>query len=526
MLFFQQSPLAVLAMKYTLAFAFAAFLGILVLLSAIRRMSSLRTGTIPGPISPSWVFGNMLELMVPPTYGQNEFAWQKLYGTVYRIWGCFGQQRLVVSDPLALQHIIKSANFHHAQRKFAANIALYGAKSIPSLQGEEHRRLRAALSVGFTAAAVSEYQAVLERIARRASDHLDTSSGKSINVCPLLGSAALSAASELIFGFELDEALVGNILKIMPQWPGQSKSEILIDGIGARFPIFFRAATLYLRSFTLLRQAQTQATRVGRQVLRERVAAMESGSVDLGHDLYTKLLANTSGKKRKLTEDDITAQTSVLLVGGHETTANTLAFGLLELARNLEFQGKLREEVSAYQGSVVYDNLPLLNAFIKELLRVYPAAAMRERVALKDEIIPLSEAIITTTGHRITQIPIRKGDQVVLALASYQRLQSLWGDDTDIFNPYRWIEGKVHHGEAIGPYANLVSFFGGPHVCPGWRFAILEMQVILFELLRKFSFTLPVNDTVLVKFSNTLQPTDSSGQKCVRLCVSRNLEHV
>ncbi|KAJ7890926.1 cytochrome P450 [Mycena olivaceomarginata] len=507
-------------MAYTLIFA--AFLGVFFLLSALRRKNSLRT--IPGPIVPSWIFGNMLELMLPPTYGEKEFAWQKMYGTVYRVTGCFGQQRLVISDPLALQHVIKSVNFHHAQRKAAANIALYGAKSVPSLQGEEHRRLRAALSVGFTAATVSEYQAVLERIARRASDELEGSSGKAINVCPLLGRAALSAASELVFGIgELDEDLVGDILKIMPRWPGQSKSEILIDGIGARFPMFFRAARLYLGSFNLLRQVQAQATQVGREVLRERVAAMESGTVDLGHDLYTKLLANTSSNKKKLTDDEITAQTSVLLVAGHETTANTLAFGLLELARNPEFQEKLREEVNTRQGNVGYDSLPLLNAFIKEVLRVYPAAALRERVALKDEIIPLSEGIITTTGHRITQIPIRKGDQVMLALASYQRLQSLWGDDADSFNPYRWIEGKVNQGEAIGPYANLLSFFGGPHVCPGWRFAVLEMQVILSEMTRNFCFTLPGNDNIRVKLSNTLQPTDSSGQKCVRLSVARNL---
>ncbi|KAF7349117.1 Cytochrome P450 [Mycena venus] len=510
-------------MEYTLTFA--AFLGAFALLFAFRHKSSLRT--IPGPISPSWIFGNMLELMIPLTYGEKEFAWQKIYGTVYRLRGCFGQQRLVISDPLALQHIIKSANFHHAQRKDAANIALYGAKSVPSLQGEEHRRLRAALSVGFTSAAVSEYQEVLERIARRASDELEASSGKSINVCPILGSAALSAASELVFGIgELDEDLVGDILKIMPRWPGQSKSEILIDGIGARFPMFFHAATLYLRSFNLLRQVQAQAIRVGHKVLQERVAALESETVDLGHDLYTRLLANTSGNKRKLTDDEITAQISVLLVAGHETTANTLAFGLLELARNPEFQKKLHEEVNTSQGNVQYDSLPLLNAFIKEVLRVYPAAALRERVALKDEIVPLSEGIVTTTGHRITQIPIRKGDQVMLALASYQRLQSLWGDDADSFNPYRWIEGKVHRGEAIGPYANLLSFFGGPHVCPGWRFAILEMQAIISELIRKFSFTLQANDNIRVKLANTLQPTDSSGQKCVRLYVARHLDHV
>ncbi|KAJ7243218.1 cytochrome P450 [Mycena rebaudengoi] len=507
-------------MDYTLTFA--ALLGVFVLFTALRRKSSLRT--IPGPISPSWIFGHMLELMDSPMYGENESAWQKMYGTVYRVRGCLGlikvlqqQERLVISDPVALQYIIKSANFHHAQRKGAANIALYGAKSVTL-----------AASVGFTATAVSEYQAVLERIARRASDELEADCGTAVNVCPLLASAALSAASELTFGVEeLDNDLVGDILKIRPRsWPGQSKSEMLIDGIGARFPIFFRAATLYLQSFNLFRKVQVHATQVGRQIPQERIAAIESGTVDLGHDLFTKLLANTSNSKRKLTDDEITEQTSVFLVAGHETTATTLAFGLLELRRNPEFQQKLREEFNYRQGDVGYDSLPLLNAFIKEVLRVYPAAALRERVALKDEIIPLSEGIVTTTGQRITQIPIHKGDLVMLALASYQKLQSLWGDDADSFNPYRWIDGKIHQGEAIGPYANLLSFLGGPHVCPGWRFAILEMQVILAELIRKFSFTLPANEIVRVKLSNTLQPTDSSGQKCVCLYVARNLEHV
>ncbi|KAJ7466527.1 cytochrome P450 [Mycena latifolia] len=425
-------------MDYTLTFA--ALIGVFLLLTALRRKSSLRT--VPGPVSPSWIFGHMLELMDSPT-------------------GCLEQERLVISDPVALQYIIKSANFHHAQRKDAANVALYGAKSVTSLR--------------------------------------------------------------VTFGVEeLDHDLVGDILKIRPRsWPGQSKSEMLIDGMGARFPIFFRAATLYLQSFNLLRKVQVHATQVGRQILQEKIAAIESGTVDLGHDLFTKLLANNSSSRKKLTDEEIAEQTSVFLVAGHETTAECQCGRLqLELGRNPEFQQKLREELNSRQGDVVYDSLPLLNAFIKEVLRVYPAAALHERVALKDEIIPLSEGIVTTTGQRITQIPICKGDLVMLAIASYQRLQSLWGDDADSFNPYRWIDGKIHEGEAIGPYANLLSFLGGPHVCPGWRFAVLEMQVILAELIRKFSFTLPANEIVRVKLSNTLQPTDSSGQKCVCLYVA------
>ncbi|KAK7026343.1 cytochrome P450 [Favolaschia claudopus] len=497
----------------------AVFFGGFVLLFALwRRRSSLHM--IPGPESPSWTYGNMLDLLLPPIYGSNEFAWQKTYGMAYRIRGCFGQTRLVISDPLALQHVIRSANFDHAQRKKAANVALYGAGSVPSMKGEEHRRLRAGLAVGFTASSIAEYQSALERIARKISDQFDArQQEESVNVCPLMGNAALAAAAELVFGGEkLDESLIADIVKIMPRWPGQSKSELLIDGIGAIFPLFFKAATLYLQSFTLLREVESHATRVARQIFKAKATAIERGEVDLhlghGHDLYTRMLLSAPNNKKKLSDEEVIAQTSVFLIAGHETTAGTLSFALLELARHPDFQQKLREELALNQGSIVYDSLPLLNAFIKESLRIYPAAALRERVAVKDDFIPLSEPIITTTGKRITEIPVRRGEQVTLALASYHRLEKFWGEDAESFNPYRWIDGKISPGEAIGPYANL------------WRFAVLEMQVMLCELIRHFSFGLPLNETVRIKIANTLHPTDANGEKCLRLCVGRVGERI
>jgi cytochrome P450 len=48
---------------------------------------------------------------------------------------------------------------------------------------------------------------------------------------------------------------------------------------------------------------------------------------------------------------------------------NTMAFGLLELAKNPDFQTDLRTEIYSYTGNsdrnVAYDTMPLLNAFIK-----------------------------------------------------------------------------------------------------------------------------------------------------------------
>ncbi|KAJ7136230.1 hypothetical protein C8R46DRAFT_1322452 [Mycena filopes] len=53
----------------------------------------------------------MRQLLLAPNYGEYEFSWQAAYGMVYRIKGCFGQDRLMISDPVASQHIFNSPQF-------------------------------------------------------------------------------------------------------------------------------------------------------------------------------------------------------------------------------------------------------------------------------------------------------------------------------------------------------------------------------------------------------------------------------
>jgi len=232
--------------------------------------------------------------------------------------------------------------------------------------------------------------------------------------------------------------------------------------------------------------------------------------------------------KKQLREEDVVAQTSLIRISGQDTAAKTLAFGLIELAKNGELQQSLRAEIhdilgTASRENIPYDSMPLLNAFIKETLRMYPILPFADRIALEDAVIPLSESIVTTAGKRMNRIHIRKGEFVSIAIASYQRMELWWGDDADKFRPARWLDGTVHQGESGTPYANLYSFLGGPRTCLGWRFAILEMQVFLCELVGKFSFSLPVGYSPRVKIANLLLPTDSDGNKGALLDVKRVL---
>jgi hypothetical protein len=95
--------------KASLAVAATVFV-LFSLRAIIRRRRSTTVRDIAGPESKSWAFGvyhtfapilprihlaptstgNLAELLLPSSYGQNEFAWTKLFGPVYRVKGCFG----------------------------------------------------------------------------------------------------------------------------------------------------------------------------------------------------------------------------------------------------------------------------------------------------------------------------------------------------------------------------------------------------------------------------------------------------
>ncbi|KAJ7814939.1 cytochrome P450 [Mycena leptocephala] len=259
----------------------------------------------------------------------------------------------------------------------------------------------------------------------------------------------------------------------------QSAFQILAHAIAARLPTRIGDAAIRLptRTYKTLRTSQLLANNLGNQLVREKSDAARLGQ-GTNSDFYSQLLDVDHSDKTKhaVAAEEIAGQTAIFLIAGQDTTANTLAFALLELARAPELQDKLRAEIHATlgavrAGSVSYDSMPLLNAFIKEALRMYPAVTISDRTTLEDSVIPLAGSITTSTGEQISQIHIRKGQVLQLGLASYYRLESRWGADAHEFKQSRWLEGTAYNGDAFGPYANLLTFLGGPHTCLGWRFA-------------------------------------------------------
>ncbi|KAJ6556011.1 cytochrome P450 [Mycena capillaripes] len=497
----------------------------------VWRAKGAAVRKIPGPPSPSWIFGNMLQLMRPHVYGDYEFEWRKLYGPVYRVKGCFGENRLMVSDPASLQFILNSPHFGVGPTLKIFLYLLFGEKSVVGATESDHKRLRAALNPGFNATFVRSYLPVFEKAAQAFAEQLDGSCNVPTNFSPLLSRATLGTISEVLLGYsekELGEEFVSHNTRGSANLGVQSPARILVEGIGGRLPLWWWRAVLRLpiQAFRHMRANKRVTEEIGARNVREKKHAAQQG-LEIDTDIYGRLLTQnrSANAKNPLDDDYIVAQTGIIVAAGQDTTASTLAFALRELAKTPALQDKLRTEIHLAprddrSGGRAYENMPFLNAFIKEILRMYPALPISERIAVCDTVIPLSSYIKTSTGEIMSQIPVRKGQIVAVAIASYHQDKGRWGEDASEFNPMRWLDGTISKGEAaLGPYANLLSFLGGPRTCLGWRFAVLQVQVFICALVEKFSFTLPEGDAVRIRLSTTLLPVMANGKKGAPLCI-------
>jgi cytochrome P450 len=136
-----------------------------------------------------------------------------------------------------------------------------------------------------------------------------------------------------------------------------------------------------------------------------------------------------------------------LLVGGHDSSAASLAWAFERLGRHPAVQARLRDGDPAY-----------LDAVVKESLRNRPALTIAPRLLLKPAQIG---------GRRIPA-----GVQVAACIWLACRRTDLW-PDAGAFRPERWLEQP-----APNPLS-WIPFGGGVRRCAGAPFAEMEMREVL-----------------------------------------------
>ncbi|KAJ6468435.1 cytochrome P450 [Mycena sanguinolenta] len=97
------------------------------------------------------------------------------------------------------------------------------------------------------------------------------------------------------------------------------------------------------------------------------------------------------------------------------------------------------------------------------------------------------------------------GQTIHVPLLAVNTDKEIWGPDAEEFKPERWANVPKAVQNAPGMWANLLTFFAGPHNCIGFRFTLVEQKALLFTLIRAFEFENAVPEGGIGRSSAALQ---------------------
>lgn len=277
------------------------------------------------------------------------------------------------------------------------------------------------------------------------------------------------------------------------------------------------------------------------EFLKDKIAEVRQGEqVKDGMDIMGQLVRSKYGKSGgddggKLSDSDIIGNAFIMIVAGHETTANTLHFMLLELANNPAAQRAVQRDVDSIFDKGSDPSTWNYESSINAMLASHLGASMNEILRVMPSVVGMPKEVSRAHGDQIVTIDGEKhwlpaGMTIIMSSVGAQRNPRYWPTrpskiepgkpyDLDDFDPERWfrsssgIDGKEEvtegadsedYGGFNGPdtsaslfrpvRGSFVAFSDGPRACLGRRIAQVEMLAALATIFEGYSLELAVDE--------------------------------
>jgi cytochrome P450 len=195
---------------------------------------------------------------------------------------------------------------------------------------------------------------------------------------------------------------------------------------------------------------------------------------------------------KALTDTQLRDEICNMLLAGYETSALSMSWGFHILGQHRDIQDRLAAEVRRVCGDrpVGHEDIPALSEIehaVIETMRLLPPGWAIGREAIEDT--------------RIGSYDVPKGTTVILSPWVTQR-DPRYFDDPLEFRPDRWA-GDFRRRL---PRFAYFPFGGGPRVCIGNRFAMMEAMLLLATIVRRFDVERLMDKPVKLLPSITLRP--------------------
>ena len=217
------------------------------------------------------------------------------------------------------------------------------------------------------------------------------------------------------------------------------------------------------------------------------------GMVEKPNDLLQLLLDSLDEETgAQMNDQQIRDEAITMFAAGHETSATALSWLLLELAKQPGIVAKIRAEAELFETVPTFDQLlklPYTRQVIEEGMRLFPPAWTMTREALEDD--------------EVEGKPIPKGISVFMSIYELHRNPNIWKNPL-VFDPENFSPENVKNR----PKFNYLPFGAGPRLCIGLQFAMMEMQLILAALVKRFDFEIDPSHKIVIYPQIVLKSTN------------------
>lgn len=344
--------------------------------------------------------------------------------------------------------------------------------------GELHAQQRRLMQPVFRKSRIESYAGQMVALAGRARDRW--ADGAEIDAADEMMQLTLYIASKALFDHDIEgdsDAVSRNVTHLLEYFTR------LVS------PFFSLLLKLPLPSTLRFRKAVRDLDAVIYRMIEQRRAAGGSGD-----DLLARLMrAKDDETQAQMTESQLRDELLTLLIAGHETTANLLAWTLFLLGQDPAVDARMHAEIRAVLAGregfapADCDRMPYARKVILEGLRLYPSGWFIGRSALAD---------VSLGGHVVP-----KGSVVMLSQYIMQR-DARFYEAPERFMPERW----TAEFERELPRGAFFPFSAGDRHCIGEGFAWQEALLILATLVERWRFELVPGQGIRPRPSVTLRP--------------------
>ncbi|KAJ3695265.1 hypothetical protein LUZ60_000642 [Juncus effusus] len=397
------------------------------------------------------------------------------YGKVSFLW--LGKDpTIILTDPDSIRHVLtkKQSIFVKDKPTSLGKLLITGLLAHEGEKWAKHRRIvNPAFQLEKLKDMLPSFSASCDELITKWDRLLGSKEFHELDVLPEFKAFTGDVISRTAFGSSFEK---GRRIFQLQQELGKLVVEALV-GEAIRYSYIPGYSYLPTKKNKRIKEVNREIDAILSVMIEQREKAIRKGEAT-SNDLLGILLETNIRDSRAMTTKEVIDECKIFYIAGHDTTTASLTWTLILLSMYPEWQEKARDEVMQVIGksSPDYDGisrLKIVTMVLNEAIRLYPPVNFNERV--------------TSEEVKLGGITYPAGVHLLLPFLFVQRDPEFWGPDAGEFNPERFAEGISKASLVPGVF---LPFSGGPRVCIGQNFSMLEAKLCLARILQHFRFEL------------------------------------